>query len=261
MFEEPVQFMVDLIQRDGRITELLDADHTFVNRDLAKHYGIDVSFTEQDDWVRVDEAGRFGRGGILPMSVFLTKNSPGRRTSPVKRGYWVVRKLLGEHIPAPPADVPELPEDESQLGDLSLRQVLEQHRSVKSCAGCHQRFDSIGLVFEGYGPIGEQRQVDLGGRPIDNCAEFPDGSNGAGLNGLRIYLVNERQDDFLDTFCRKMLAYALGRNPVLSDESTLEQMRADLENHDYRFGKMIETIVLSPQFRNVRGRDYGAGIE
>lgn len=261
MFEEPVQFMVDLIQRDGRITELLDADHTFVNQELAKHYGMNVSFTGQDDWIRVDEAHRFGRGGILPMSVFLTKNSPGRRTSPVKRGYWVVRKLLGEHIPAPPADVPELPEDESQLGELSLREVLEQHRSVKSCAGCHQRFDSIGLVFEGYGPIGEQRQLDLGGRPIDDRAEFPDGSDGAGLKGLRTYLVNERQDDFVDTFCRKMLAYALGRNLALSDESTLEQMRSDLENHDYRFGKMIETIVLSPQFRNVRGRDYGAGIQ
>ena len=112
------------------------------------------------------------------MSVFLTANSPGLRTSPVKRGYWVVRRLLGEHIPAPPPEVPELPKDEAKPGELTLPQLLARHRDDKNCAGCHQRFDSIGLVFEGYGPIGERRDRDLGGRPVDAKATFPDGSEG-----------------------------------------------------------------------------------
>ena len=94
------------------------------------------------EWVRVENADRYGRGGLLPMAVFLTKNSPGLRTSPVKRGYWVVRRVLGEHIPPPPPTVPELPKDESKLGDRTLRQALEQHRANPACAGCHARFDS-----------------------------------------------------------------------------------------------------------------------
>ena len=135
--------------------------------------------------MRVDDARPYGRGGLLSMAVFLTKNSPGLRTSPVKRGYWVVRRLLGEKIPAPPANVPELPDDETKLGDMTLRQALERHRVDKACAGCHERFDSIGLAFEGYGPVGERRTVDLGGRPVDTRATFPRGGEGTGVDGLR----------------------------------------------------------------------------
>jgi hypothetical protein len=256
MFEEPVQFFVDLVQRDGSIIEFLDANHTFVNSILAEHYGIAVPNLPSGQWTRVDEARQYGRGGLLPMSVFLTKNSPGLRTSPVKRGYWVVRRLLGEHIPAPPADVPELPADESKLGELSLRQLLAKHRAVKSCSVCHNRFDAIGLVFESYGPIGERRKLDLGGRPVDDRAQFPDGSEGNGLDGLRSYLGAERKEDFVDNLCRKLLAYSLGRSLLLSDESTIEKMSADLKGNDHRFGQVIETIVTSPQFQNRRGRDY-----
>ena len=106
------------------------------------------------------------------MSVFLTKNAPGLRTSPVKRGYWVVKRVLGEEIPPPPAVVPELPRDEAKL-DLPLREVLAKHREDASCASCHARFDSFGLAFEGYGPVGERRTKDLAGRPVDTQATFP----------------------------------------------------------------------------------------
>ena len=128
---------------------------------------------EAGDWVRVDGVRRYGRGGLLPMSVFLTSNSPGLRTSPVKRGYWVVRRMLGETIPPPPPGVPELPKDEAKLGELTLPQLLARHREAKECAGCHRRFDSIGLAFEGYGPIGERRERDLGGHPVDAACHLP----------------------------------------------------------------------------------------
>ena len=185
------------------------------------------------------------------MAVFLTKNAPGLRTSPVKRGYWVVRRLLGEEIPPPPPNVPALPPDESKLGDLTLPQMLARHRSDKNCAVCHQRFDSVGLAFEGYGPIGERRTLDLGGKPVENHATFRDGSEGTGLDGLRKYL-HTRQNDFIDNLCRKLLADALGRTLQLSDEPTIEQMRAALAAGGYRFGILVETIVTSPQFLNKR---------
>ena len=200
-------------------------------------------------------AQAYGRGGLLPMAVFLTKNAPGLRTSPVKRGYWVVRRLLGEHIPAPPPEVPELPRDEAKLGELTLPQLLARHRDHKACAGCHQRFDALGLAFEGYGPIGELRTVDLGGRPVENQATFPDGSQGTGLAGLRRYLSDKRQDEFVDNLCRKLLAYSLGRTLLLSDKETLENIRSRLVADDYKFETLVESIVSSKQFLNQRGKD------
>jgi len=254
MFEEPIRFFVDLVQRDQSVLEFLDADHTFVNAELAKHYDMPDSLVNDGRWVRINSAGKYGRGGLLPMSVFLTKNAPGLRTSPVKRGYWVVRRLLGERIPPPPPSVPDLPDDEAKLGDLTLRQALARHRENASCAGCHERIDSIGLAFEGFGPVGERRDKDLGGRPVDTTATFPGGSQGTGIDDLRVYLQQHRQEEFLDNFCRKLLSFGLARSLILSDELLLRDMRVKLEADDYRFGSLIESIVTSPQFLNKRGR-------
>jgi len=261
MYEEPIRFLVDVAQENRSVLDLLYAEHTFVNPVLAKHYGI-PEYRERgprtDDWVRLDDAHRYGRGGLLPMSVFLTKNAPGLRTSPVKRGYWVVRRLLGETIPPPPPLVPELPQDEAKTGDLTLRQLLASHRNNQSCAGCHERFDSVGLAFEGYGPIGERRERDLGGRPVEARAVFPGGGEGEGLTGLQDYLREHREQDFIDNLCRKLLAYALGRGLMLSDERLVGEVRAKLSADDFRIGSLVECIVTSPQFRNRRGRDYDA---
>ena len=190
------------------------------------------------------------------MSVFLTKNAPGLRTSPVKRGYWVVRQLLGERIPTPPPEVPELPSDESKLGEFTLREVLAKHREHPSCSVCHDRFDSLGVVFEGFGPIGELRSVDLGGRPVETAATLPDGVERKGVSGLRDYLRKHRQADFIDNVCQKLLSYALGRTVIVSDDRLLRQMRDELVENDHRFVTLIVTIVTSPQFLRQRGRNY-----
>jgi hypothetical protein len=252
MFEEPIRFFVDLVRNDRPVTEFVDGKQTFVNAALARHYGMPAPAGGPDAWVRVDDATRFGRGGLLPMAVFLTKNAPGLRTSPVKRGYWVVRRLLGEEIPAPPANVPDLPDDEAKLGAATLREALARHRADKACAGCHQRFDAIGLAFEGYGPVGELRTLDLGGRPVDTRATFPRGGEGTGVEGLRAYLRAVRRGEFLDNFCHKLLAYALGRTLIASDDATVEAMRARLDADGGRFGSLVEAVVTSPQFRNKR---------
>jgi hypothetical protein len=162
--------------------------------------------------------------------------------------------MLGEHIPPPPPEVPELPKDEA-LGDQTLPQLLAKHRDHKACAGCHQRFDSLGLAFEAYGPIGERRIHDLGGRPVESKAIYPDGNERTGLDGLRRYLNEKRREEFIDNFCRKLLAYALGRTLLPSDKATIEKMRERLAKDGYRFESLVETIVSSPQFVNKRGRD------
>jgi len=254
MFEEPIQFFVDVARNDRSVLDFLYANHTFVNPVLAEHYGMPRDGVRSDEWVRVEEATRYGRGGLLPMSVFLTKNAPGLRTSPVKRGYWVVRRVLGEEIPPPPAVVPELPRDEAKL-DLPLRELLAKHRQDASCASCHARFDSFGLAFEGYGPVGERRTKDLAGRPVDTQATFPGGSEGSGFDGLRNYIRTHRENDFIDNLCRKMLVYALGRSLLLSDEPTIEATRRKLIANSYRLSSLVESIVTSPQFLTKRGQD------
>jgi hypothetical protein len=252
MFEEPLCFFIDVAQNDRSVLDFLYGNRTFVNAVLAKHYGILEAKPQAAEWARVDDVSKYGRGGLLPMAVFLTQNAPGLRTSPVKRGYWVVRRVLGEKIPAPPPQVPELPNDESKLGDLTLREVLARHRADKACAGCHERFDSFGLAFEGYGPVGERRTVDLGGHAVDTRATFPGGDEGVGLNGLLAYIKGHREDDFVDNLCRKLLAFGLGRTLLPGDDELVENIRRKLKENDYRFGTLVETIITSQQFLNRR---------
>jgi uncharacterized protein DUF1592/uncharacterized protein DUF1588/uncharacterized protein DUF1587/uncharacterized protein DUF1595/uncharacterized protein DUF1585/cytochrome c len=254
MFQEPIRYVEDMIRNDRSVLDLLYGNYTFVNPVLARHYGMPAVPGGEDTWVRVDDAGRYQRGGLLPMAVFLTQSSPGLRTSPVKRGFWVVHNVLGQVIPPPPPVVPELPQDESK-SDLPIRDMLAQHRANPVCASCHERFDVFGLAFEGYGPVGESRTKDLAGRTVDAKTVFPGGSQGDGLEGVRAYIRENRQNQFLDGFERKLLVYALNRSLLLSDEPLLEHMQATLSAKDYDFSSLAETIATSPQFLNKRSPD------
>ncbi len=251
MFQEPIRFMEDAISNNRSVLDLLYSNYTFVNPPLARHYGMPAVKGDVNTWVRVDDADRYGRGGLLPMAVFLTQNSPGLRTSPVKRGNWVVQRVLGVRVPPPPPVVPELQSDESK-SDLPVREMLARHRSNPVCAACHARFDSFGLAFEGYGPVGDARAKDLAGRPVDTAVTYPGGFGGDGLKGLQTFIREHRQDQFLGNLSRKLLAYSLDRSLQLSDESLIETMEAQLAAQGYRFDSLVEAIVTSPQFLNKR---------
>jgi mono/diheme cytochrome c family protein len=249
MFEEPIRFLDDVFRNGGGVLDLLYGNHTFVNPVLAKHYGMPEVAGGPDTWVRVDDARPYGRGGLLTMGVFLTQNAPGLRTSPVKRGYWVVRRVLGETIPPPPATVPELPRDEA-ASELPLRDMLAKHRANAACASCHARFDTVGLAYEGYGPVGERRSKDLAGRAVDISAVFPGGFPGSGPEGVQSFIREHRQQDFVDNISRKFLGYALSRSLQLSDDPLVDRMKSALAAGNYRFASLIDTIVTSPQFLN-----------
>ncbi|MFT5326551.1 MAG: hypothetical protein ACI8P0_004427 [Planctomycetaceae bacterium] len=276
MFEEPARLLTSLIQEDRPVTDLLDSDATFVNGILARHYGGDVERQYRShvadwanerraqglsvdgadrQWHRVDGLKDAGRGGLFGMGVVLTQNSAGERTSPVKRGFWAVHHLLGQHFPPPPADVAELPKDE-KTAPKTIRELMAEHTANPRCAMCHVHFDSLGIAMEGFDPIGRRRSNDLAGRPVDENAEFPGGETGSGIPGLIQYIEKNRKRDFVKTLCRKFLGYALGRSVMLSDSILLEQMEEALHKNDYRFSVLFETVVTSPQFRNQRGRDF-----
>jgi len=260
MFQEPIRLVEYVAQNDVSILDFLYGNYTFVNPVLAKHYGVPEVEGDANTWVRVDDADRYHRGGLLPMAVFLTQNSPGLRTSPVKRGRWVVEKVLGETIPPPPPVVPELPNDESK-SDLPVRDLLAKHRENPVCSACHSRFDSFGLAFEGYGPIGDNRTKDLAGRPVDTNVTYPGDAQGTGFEGLQTFIREHRQNEFVDNFIRKLLAYALNRSLQLSDESLIDLMETRLRAEDYRFDSLAKTIVTSPQFLNKRISDSPTTLE
>ena len=228
---------------------------TFLNEPLAKHYGIaTVKFTGSNDWQRVDGVKKFSRGGILGQATTLAKQSGASRTSPILRGNWVSEVLLGEKLPRPPKDVPQLPEDEA-TERLTVRQLTEKHTTDPRCAGCHARIDAFGFALEKFDAIGRRRERDLGDRPIDTHAKVLDGSEFDGLDGLRDYLLTKRRDAFEKQFCRKLLGYSLGRGVLLSDGPLISEMQKQLKANDYRTSVAVETVVRSKQFREIRGRE------
>jgi len=261
MYEESIRFFADAFQRDASVLELFDADHTFLNEALAAHYGVPgVSGTQ---WRRVDGVKQYSRGGILGLATMLAKQSGASRTSPILRGNWVMEVLLGEKLPRPPKDVPQLPDDEAATEGLTVRQLVERHTTDERCAKCHARMDPYGFALEGFDAIGRRRERDLGDRPIDTHARLQDGKEFDGIAGLRTYLLTERRDALLRQFCKKLLGYALGRGVQLSDDALLDEMQAQLERNGYRFSAAVEPIVRSKQFTQIRGReeeDLGLGM-
>ncbi len=257
MYEEAIRFFTDLFQRDGSVLEILDADHTFLNESLAKHYGIPG--VTGPEWRRVDGMKQQARGGILGLGATLAKQSGASRTSPILRGNWIAEALLGDKLPRPPKDVPRLPEDETETQGLTVRQLVEKHTSDPRCSSCHIRIDPFGYALEGFDAIGRHREKDLGDRPIDTQVRLQDGTEFNGLDGLRKYLLTTRRDAFLKQFCRKLLGYSLGRGVQLSDAPLLEEMQSRLEQQGYRISVAIDAIVRSRQFREIRGKEMLAG--
>ena len=273
MFEEPTRLITHLIREDQKVDELLHSDATFVNETLARFYGgaIESQFRSQRaedlkrrglaapadpkaDWYRVEGLRNIGRGGLFGMPVILSKNSAGQRTSPVKRGFWVVHHVLGQHFPPPPADVPTLPKTEKESAK-TIREMLAQHTTQQQCAMCHVHFDGLGLSMEGFDAIGRARTKDLAGRKIEAIGALPNGKNADGVSGLIEYVEKNRMQEFERNLCRKVLGYALGRSVLLSDQPLVEEMENKL-HAEGRFAVLFEAVVTSPQFRRQRGRDF-----
>ncbi len=266
MYEESIQFFTDLFQNDGSVLDILNADYTFLNEPLAKHYGIPLrqaseragqpgSADPRSGWRRVGGIKQFGRGGILGQATTLAKQSGASRTSPILRGNWISEVLLGERLPRPPKGVPLLPEDEAATEGLTVRQLVERHSRDAKCAVCHRRIDPLGFSLEGFDAIGRRRDKDLGGRPIDTRVRAMDGAQFDGLDGLRAYLLTARGDAFLRQFCRKLLGYALGRSVQLSDQPLLALLQSELKAKNHHVVAAVEAIIRSRQFREIRGRE------
>jgi hypothetical protein len=264
MLKETELFFTTVLREDRSILELLDADFTFLNAPLAKHYGIadtngnwigqkpeqpKGSPIKGNDFVRVFIPHDL-RGGLLTHASVLTVTSNPTRTSPVKRGKWVLEQLLGAPAPPPPPNIPELESDDRELTG-TLREQMEQHRANPSCAACHSTMDPLGFAFENYNAIGAWRAKD-GEHEINAAGELPDGRKFSGPAGLKEVLL-ARKDDFARCLAEKMLIYALGRGLEYYDQPTLARIAKRVADNDYRFSWLVVEIVKSEPFVNRRG--------
>ncbi len=251
LYNEAATFFEHLIRENRPVDEVLFADYAFLNSRLANHYGMNIKMPAELGFQKVAHAGRFQRGGLLGLGAVLTVTSAPLRTSPVKRGDWVLRRIVGTPVPPPPADAGSIPADDV-LGDgVTIKQRLAAHRRNATCNTCHSRIDPLGFVLEQFDPIGRFRESYRDGQPIESSGELRDGSKIEGVNGLRSYLKTHREK-FHRTLCVKLLGYAFGRSESLADQALIHQMQTGLKEND-RFAMLVERIVKSPQFRFQRG--------
>jgi hypothetical protein len=249
MLRETELFFETIVKEDRSVLDFLDADFTFLNERLARHYGIDG--VKGDEFRRVSLAGG-PRGGVLTQASILTITSNPTRTSPVKRGKWILENILGTPPPPPPPDAGELSEDKNAVLSGSLRQRMERHRSKPICASCHQRMDPLGFGFENFDAVGAWRTQD-GKFPIDASGTLPDGQSFQGPRELRD-LLKKRKDDFARCLSEKMLTYALGRGVESYDRCAVDRTAKELAKSEYRFSGLVLAIVHSDPFQLRRGK-------
>ncbi len=258
MYEEPIQFFTDLFQQDRSILNLIDSDYTFVNGALAEFYGIPN--VKQEDWVRVNNVKSLSRGGVLGFAATLAKQSGATRTSPILRGAWLSETILGEKLPRPPKNVPQLPDD-AVSETLSMRELTQRHTQDPRCYNCHSRIDPYGFALEAFSAIGEFRKTTDAGGEVETATQLMDGTAIEGIVGLKNYLGNQRKSDFSKQFCRKLLGFSLGRATQLSDRPLIEAMSERLEKQNFKVSSIVNDIVMSDQFQKIRGADFGSVAE
>jgi hypothetical protein len=247
MLEETRLFFTAIMQEDRSLLDLIDADFTYLNERLAKHYRIAGVTGPEFRRVKLDDPDR---GGIVTQASVLTVTSNPTRTSPVKRGKWILEELLDMAPPPPPPNSGDLNDDEKVVATGSLRQRMEQHRADPNCASCHALMDPLGFGLENFDAIGAWRDRD-GAFAVDASGTLPDGGSFKRPRELKV-ILRGKQDEFIRCLAGKMLTYALGRGLEAYDRCAVEEIAAALAKGDYKFSTLIHAIVASDPFQKRR---------
>ena len=237
---ETEMFVGSVMREDKSVTDLVNADYTFVNERLAKHYGIPNVYGNQFRRVSIPDPAR---RGLLGQGSVLTVSSYANRTSPVLRGKWILTNILGTPPPPPPPNVPPLKE----VASGTMRQRMEQHRANAACAACHKVMDPIGFSLENFDAVGRWRAKD-GDAKIDAADVMYDGTKVDGAVGLRNFLA-ARREVFISTMTEKLMTYALGRAVDYYDMPAVRKIMRDASRNDFKFSSIVMGIVNSPPFQ------------
>jgi hypothetical protein len=236
-------FFENVVREDRSVVDFLDADYTFVNERLARHYGIPNVYGTQFRRVTLSDENR---RGLLGQGSILTATSYANRTSPTERGKWILDNFLGTPPPPPPPNVPTLKENSPNGQVLTMRQRMEQHRANSACAVCHQVMDPLGFALDNFDALGKWRTAE-GGTPIDPSGKFPDGTPFQGPSGLRKALLGKREQ-FVTAVTERLLTYALGRSVEYYDAPAIRRIVRESAANDFRWSSIVLGIVKSTPF-------------
>lgn len=247
MKEEPVAFFHEVLQSNHSVLDFLHADYTMVNERLARHYG--RSEVYGNDFRRVKLEPQQGRGGLLTQAGLLAMNSDGKDSHPLKRGIWMLESLLNDPPPPPPAAVPEIDLADPEILKLTLKQRIENHRNQAACMSCHAKIDPWGIAFENFDAVGNWR-TEVGGKPVDATSLLFNKQKLDGMDGLKRYLLENRQDQFARAVVHKLTTYALGRPLTFSDRSNVDAITSDLRKQGDGLATLVTLIVQSELFHS-----------
>jgi hypothetical protein len=252
MIDEATEFLWALFRENGSLLDLIASDYTYMNEELAKHYGIAGVSGPQMRKVKLSDPNR---GGVLGFAGVLTLTSHPARTSPVVRGKWVLETLLDDPPQPPPPNIPPLPSDDAPVQGLTLREQLEKHRQNPVCAGCHRSIDPVGFALENFDPIGRWR-TEIQGKPVVTDGVLPTGEKFSKPGDLKEILM-KKKEAFIRSITENMLAYALGRGIQPCDASSVDAILAATEKDGYRAQTWLTEITRCYPFRYRRNATPG----
>ncbi len=250
MYDEARLFFDSIVRENRSVVSFVDCDYTFLNETLATIYGLENSVTGPH--MQRVQLKNENRGGILGMPGVLAVTSFPNRTSPVKRGVWVLEQVLGDHVPSPPPDIPALDsQDQETVAKLTLRERTELHRTNPVCANCHRTLDPIGFGLENFDAIGRWRDIDDNGEAIDASGELPGGKRFSDPKELKT-ILGGRIDELSRNLVEKLLAYGLCRKLEGYDEIVVDALMQDIANDGYRMQTLVIAVVTSYPFTHQR---------
>ena len=245
MHEEPIAFFDEVLKHNHSIMDFIHSDYVMVNERLATHYGIPRVYGP--DYRKVPIDPHTHRGGLLTGAAILTMNSDGKDSHPLKRGVWMLKRVLDDPPPPPPPNVPEVDLTNPEILKMTLKERIADHRNKPACISCHSRIDPWGIAFENYDALGVYR-TQVNNQPVDATSELFNRQTLSGMDGLKKYLLTDRQDQFARAMAHKLTAYALGRPLSFGDRADIDSLTAQLRRRDDGLGALIQLIVSSNLF-------------
>lgn len=247
MQEEPIAFFEEVLHQNRSILDFIHSDYAVVNEKLAAHYGIPKVYGPH--FRKVAITPQTNRGGILTNAAILAMNSDGTDSHPLKRGIWMLKRILHDPPPPPPPNVPEVDLTNPEILKMTLKERIADHRNKAACISCHARIDPWGIAFENYDALGSFR-TSIKNKPVDATSDLSNGQTLSGVDGLKRYLLLERQDQFARAMVHKLTAYALGRPLSFGDTTDLDKLTAQFRQHDDKLGDLIAIVINSPIFNS-----------
>jgi hypothetical protein len=248
MQQEPVALFGEMLREDASVLDFIHCDYAMVNERLARHYGLPGVYGNHFRRVSLDEG--FRRGGLLTQAGLLAMNSDWPDSHPLKRAIWLLESVLGDPPPPPPPAVPQIDLADPEIAKMTLKERIEDHRNHAACMSCHIKIDPWGIAFENYDALGQWRD-QIQGKPIDAASELFNDQTLDGMDGLKRFLLQNRQDQFVRAIVSKLATYALGRPLAFADRAEIDAITARVRRHGDGLKTAIEAIVQSELFRSM----------